>query len=102
MFLCFNSWYKSTQANYRDSIHNHEYHCFYYRDSPTNDPEILYTFGEIRQKNIIFRNLKSYQTGFKLHINFKHFDAHSHCPEDYICKKNKRNPLITIEILTCF
>ena len=26
-------WYKSTQANYRDSIHYREYHCLNYRDS---------------------------------------------------------------------
>ena len=33
--------YKSTQANYyRDSNHNHEYHCFYYRDS------IIYTIAQ--------------------------------------------------------
>ena len=30
MNLTFN---KSTQGNYCDSIHNHEYHYFYYRDS---------------------------------------------------------------------
>ena len=30
--MVFMNWYTDT-ANYHDSIHNHEYHYFYYRDS---------------------------------------------------------------------
>ena len=32
MFLHGIYEYKPIQVNYSDSIHNREYHCFYYRD----------------------------------------------------------------------